>query len=265
MPLALEHIRRMRGGAQSHLMRCDDGHYYVVKFRNNPQHSRILANELLGTRLAARLGLPVPPAAVVEVSEELITGSEDLCMQLGRGRKPCEPGAQFGSRYPGDPATQPVVDYLPDEQLRDLENIADFWGMLVFDKWTCNTNGRQAIFLRGPGAPHYRALMIDQGFCFNAGEWNFPDSPLRGIYLRSLVYAGVRGMESFTPWLERLARQISDTVLGEIAGEIPPGWYNFDQDALEILLERLARRRERVPELLDGARKSSRQPFPNWM
>jgi hypothetical protein len=65
MPLALEHIRRMRGGAQSHLMRCDDGHYYVVKFRNNPQHSRILANELLGTRMAARLGLPVPPAAVV--------------------------------------------------------------------------------------------------------------------------------------------------------------------------------------------------------
>ena len=28
---ALEQIRRMRGGAQSHLMRCDDGHYYVVR------------------------------------------------------------------------------------------------------------------------------------------------------------------------------------------------------------------------------------------
>jgi hypothetical protein len=43
----------MRGGAQSHLMRCDDGYYYVVKFQNNPQHRRILVNELLGTRLAA--------------------------------------------------------------------------------------------------------------------------------------------------------------------------------------------------------------------
>ena len=48
----------MRGGAQSHLMRCADGHYYVVKFQNNPQHRRILVNELLGTRLASRLGLP---------------------------------------------------------------------------------------------------------------------------------------------------------------------------------------------------------------
>jgi hypothetical protein len=55
---ALEQIRRMRGGAQSHLMRCSDGNYYVVKFQNNPQHRRIPVNELLGTRLASRLGLP---------------------------------------------------------------------------------------------------------------------------------------------------------------------------------------------------------------
>jgi hypothetical protein len=48
---AVEHIRRMRGGAQSHLMRCNDGGYYVVKFQNNPQHTCVLANELLGTIL----------------------------------------------------------------------------------------------------------------------------------------------------------------------------------------------------------------------
>jgi hypothetical protein len=35
MPVeAVQHIRRMRGGAQSHLMRADDGHFYVVKFKN---------------------------------------------------------------------------------------------------------------------------------------------------------------------------------------------------------------------------------------
>lgn len=31
---AVQHVRRMRGGAQSHLMRASDGNYYVVKFRN---------------------------------------------------------------------------------------------------------------------------------------------------------------------------------------------------------------------------------------
>ena len=86
----------MRGGAQSHLMRCDDGDYYVVKFQNNPQGVRILANELLGTRLAARLGLPTAAAEIVFVDEQLIAYTDDLVMELGRGRAPCKPGMQFG-------------------------------------------------------------------------------------------------------------------------------------------------------------------------
>ena len=65
---AVQHVRRMRGGAQSHLMRCSDGNFYVVKFRNNPQHLRVLANEMLAARLAEHVGLPVPTA---EVSPEL--------------------------------------------------------------------------------------------------------------------------------------------------------------------------------------------------
>ena len=76
MALAVEEIRRMRGGAQSHLMRCADDSYYVVKFQNNPQGVRILVNELLGTRLAARLGLPVAGASVVEVRPELIARTD---------------------------------------------------------------------------------------------------------------------------------------------------------------------------------------------
>ncbi len=254
----------MRGGAQSHLLRCDDGNYYVVKFRNNPQHARVLANELLGTRLAARLGLPVPPAAVVEVSRDLIAGTDELCIQLGRGRIPCEPGLQFGSQYPGDPATLALSDYLPDDQLRDAQNLSDFWGALVFDKWTCNTNGRQAIFFRAHGEPRYRAMMIDQGFCFNAGEWDFPDAPLRGLYLRALVYEGVRGMDSFAPWLDRLRQRITPDVIGEAAGEIPPAWYDFDQIALDEMLEKLTQRRTRIEQLILSAGESYRRPFPNW-
>jgi len=63
---AVQHVRRMRGGAQSHLMRCSDGHFYVVKFQGNPQHTRVLSNEMLATRLAQAAGLPVPATEVVE-------------------------------------------------------------------------------------------------------------------------------------------------------------------------------------------------------
>src|SRR5579863_1913001 len=282
MKLAVEHVRRMRGGAQAQLMRCDDEAYYIVKFQNNPQHLRILANEMLATRLAARLGLSVPQVDVIEVRRELISYTPDLVMQLGLGRKPCAAGKQFGSQFPGHPARLTVHDFLPDEQLGAVGNLSDFLGVLVFDKWTCNTNGRQAIFFRDPAghagaadsaagsgtasgytATGYTAMMIDFGFCFNAGEWDFPDAPLRGLYARHHVYDGVAGMESFEPWLVRLENQITERVLGEEAAQIPPEWYAGDWNELERLLERLYGRRQRVREMLLSARNSGREPFPN--
>src|ERR1035441_1424371 len=70
--LAVQAIRRMRGGAQSQLMLGADGRLWVVKFQNNPQHLRVLANELIATRLAQAVGLTVPATDVVEVSDWLI-------------------------------------------------------------------------------------------------------------------------------------------------------------------------------------------------
>jgi hypothetical protein len=301
MRLALEHVRRMRGGAQAHLMRCDDGAYYIVKFQNNPQHLRILANEMLVSRLGARLGIAVPQVEVIDVRPELIANTPELSIQLGLGRTPCAAGKQFGSQFPVHPARTTVYDFLPDEYLVGVQNLADFLGVLVLDKWTCNTNGRQAIFFREPdgqigsvehsrdstpitppakslgasnaaaisGTPVYEtagytAMMIDFGFCFNAGEWDFPDAPLRGLYARHSVYREVAGMESFEPWLARLQNRITERVLGEEAAQIPPEWYAGDWSAVERLLGRLYRRRERVAELILSARNSGREPFPNW-
>jgi hypothetical protein len=264
MPRAIEQIRRMRGGAQSHLMRCSNEEYYVVKFQNNPQGARILANELLGTRLAARLGLPTPQVAIIEVRGDLIENTEDLVMQLGRGNSRCRPGLQFGSRYPGHPARTAVYDFLPDDQLREVMNLTDFCGMLAFDKWTCNTNGRQAIFFRAEGESRYQAQMIDQGFCFNAGEWNFPDAPLRGLYFRHRVYESVRGLEAFEQWLTRIETKITPMILEEIMSEIPPDWYEGEREALEKMIEHLLRRQTLVRELIVSAWRSSAQPFPHW-
>jgi hypothetical protein len=106
--------------------------------------------------------------------------------------------------------------------------------------------------------------MIDQGFCFNAGEWNFPDAPLRGLYARSRVYEGVTGMHSFAPWLERLQKRITADVLAELAAEIPPAWYEDEYDAVMRVLEQLVRRKPRVEELLLSAKSSNRRPFASW-
>jgi len=237
----------MRGGAQGHLMRCSDGNFYVVKFRNNPQHLRVLANEMLATRLAERAGLPVPMTEMVEVDEWLVEHTPELSIQLAHNTIRCDAGLQFGSRYVVDPLEGQVFDYIPVEMLDRVRNLETFAGMLVLDKSTGNANGRQAAFWRKLRERKYTASFIDQGYCFNAGEWTFPDYPLRGVYARNEVYAGVRGWESFEPWLSRV-ETMEESVVWEVVSGIPPVWYANEDEELEKLARALIARRgtERV-------------------
>jgi hypothetical protein len=260
---ALQHIKRMRGGAQSHLMRCDDGHYYVVKFRNNPQHERVLANEFLATKLAEIVGLPVPVAKVVEVPPWLAEHTAQLTIVLGNQEIPCEAGLQFGSRFVVSPSEGQVFDYLPPEMLSRVRNLEAFAGILLLDKWTCNADGRQVAFWRRLRERKYSASFIDQGYCFNAGEWTFPDFPLRGVYPRNEVYASINGWMSFEPWLSRIER-LDDDAIWKVAGEIPPQWYESTWDELEGLVRSLLERKAAIRELILSFRASPRRPFPAW-
>ncbi len=254
----------MRGGAQSQMMLGADGNLWIVKFRNNPQGSRVLANELIATKLAEAVQLSVPASDTVEVSEWLIANSSEMWVDLGYGeRAPCADGLAFGSRFAGGLMPGQVVDYLPDEKLSELRNLEEFCGMLCVDKWTANTNGRQAVFLRKSREKRYRAVFIDQGFCFHANEWTFPDSPLRGVFPRNLVYEHVTGWKSFEPWITAVEEMPAETLWG-VADQVPPEWYGGNPAEMEALMETLLKRRSRVRELITSFRESQRNPFPEW-
>jgi hypothetical protein len=264
---AVEFVRRMRGASQPHLLRCADGENYVVKFRNNPQHVRVLANEMLASRLALLIGLPVPNPAFVDVPGELVSGNPLLEFEMGPRREPCAPGLHFGSRFPGAPARTLVVDFLPDRLLKSVvrKDPKVFLGAFVFDKWTCNCDGRQMIFYRrvDQEGSTYSAALIDQGFCFNDGDWNFPDSPIRSLYPRRLVYEGVRNVNSFEPFLSRV-ENLEAAELEECLRGIPEDWCGENPEKLMRLTERLFERRRRVRQALIDARNSALSPFPNW-
>jgi len=261
---AVEQVRRMRGGSQSHLMRCSDDNYYVVKFQNNPQHRRVLVNELLGSRLAERMGLPTTPSAVIQVSERLIDTTSELAMELPRYRVPCSAGKNFGSRYFGNPRNLQTRDVILSEELSRIDNFKDLIGMVVFDKWTCNCDGRQLVFLLQENGK-YSMACIDQGFCCNGGEWNFPDSPLRGLYSNKTIYRDhVRSLDDFEPWLGRVEREFTIDVLYEAARDIPTEWYDNDSKALSSLLEKLDRRRKTIRELLRLSCVRLPLIFPHW-
>jgi len=264
---AREFVRRMRGASQPWLVRCEDGASYVVKFQNNPQHARVLANEMLASRLAQLVGLPVAPPAFVEVSRSLLGNQPPLAFDVGEHREPIQPGTQFGSRFPGVPNQTLVVDFLPDRLLRRVKELTStLLGAFVFDKWTCNCDGRQVIFHRPADdeGSAYSVAMIDQGFCFNDGDWTFPDSPIRGLYPRRWVYEMVRGMKSFEPFLSRI-ENLTTAELEECTWGIPTEWCEPNPDQLARLLEVLYARRRAVRPAIIDTKNSSLAPFPNWV
>jgi hypothetical protein len=272
MPLnAVRHIRKMRGGAQSHLLQADDGHYYVVKFRNNPQHRRVLVNELIAWEFLDYLKIAAPRAEVIQVSPEFLAANPDVYLTVGARRVAVETGRHFGSLFPGDPLTLAVYDFLPDALLAQICNLSDFRAILVFDRWIGNGDGRQSIFYRArvsdpftrQGRPGFVASMIDHGFAFNGPNWDFPESPLYGLYARPLVYRDVRSLDDFQPWLD-LAMNFPEEVVDRALKGVPREWIDGDEEELERVLEELLRRRSRLPELIASAREGRSNPFPNW-
>ena len=279
MPLtAVRHVRKMRGGAQAHLLEAEDGHWYVVKFRNNPQHRRSLVNEALSATFLDYLKIAAPETALIHVSLQFLAANPELHLSLGTRRIECEPGWQFGSRYPGDPVYTAVYDFLPDALLPQVVNLQDFRAILVFDKWTGNADGRQSVFYRAMvrggeaasssavpagGRSGFVARMIDHGYTFNGPHWDFPESPVQGLYARRLVYDAVRSLDDFQPWLEQVIH-VPEEVVDQAWKRIPPDWVEGEEDALDQLLEKLFDRRKRLPELVSACRESKVNPFPNW-
>lgn len=255
---AVQYVRRMRGSSQSHLMRASDDKYYIVKVQNNPQGVRVLANEMLGTCLARKLGLPAPKVAIINVSENLIRYSENAVIGLERGSVPCQAGLCCGSRFNAH-----GFIFLPNFfPLEGLQNWRDIFGMLAFDKWTSNSDRRQLFFYRQDATELLRVGMIDQGDCFCRDKWRFLDNLTVGLTDSRELYCKASCLEDFEPWLFRLEHRINLSTLRRIAQEIPPEWYEHDAAALDALLVQLDQRRTAVRGLLEQTLLSRADYFP---
>ena len=214
MPLtAVRHIRKMRGGAQSHLLEADDGHCYVVKFRNNPQHRRILVNELVAS-VFLRLPANLPPRNGV-----CCASPPDSWPPIPRSISPSARAASTsnpaGTSARAIPAIRPAPPFTiscPMRCCRTVVNLDDFRAILVFDKWAAMPMAASASSTapacrrtRRDALPGFVARMIDHGFVFNGPHWDFPDSPLQGLYARRPSTTASGRWTTFSPGSTRCA------------------------------------------------------------
>lgn len=254
-------LRRLRGGSQAHLLEADDGQAYVTKFKENPQHRRVLINEWIGAALFRAIGVVAPRVRAIRISAEFLAAYPELCLMLENGRTVPAPGTHLAISTPGPLDQLGIFDYVPDPVLRGVSNREHFAAALALDKWASHTDARQAVFFRSevrrhwseaPYAPNARAFvasMIDHGYLFDGPAWEFTDGPLQGLYPRRVVYDGIQSVEDFEPWLGRI-HALPESMIGELVDSVPEEWMEGDRDALTRLLEGLWRRKRRLEDLL---------------
>lgn len=164
----VSYIQPMSGGRSSpHLILFDDGHKYVVKFKNNPQGDWVVTYEYIVNSLASRLQLPIPRYKIVRVSGSFIEKNEKLA-KIG-----FKSGSQFASRFIENTVLfTDLSSTLSKGQIRNVDQIA---GLIVFDHWVGNSdrNPKNLLFLpTNDGSNQYEFRMIDQANCFNISTTN---------------------------------------------------------------------------------------------
>lgn len=250
-------LRRMRGGAQSVLMRASDGALYVVKMMGNPQGPNVLANEVLGNELACHLGLSVTKWRPITLTDDFLDRNPHCWFETHGSRERPSAGLHFASRVVGQEPCTKVYEVVSGATFARTRNREDFMAMLVLDLWANHTDNRQAVFLCADSVQGLTAVFIDHGHMFGGPWGNEQRNRGASMYLDRRVYECPELEDIFEDWLGKI-RSIDEAVLIELAKAIPDGW--ADDDYLQRVMAQLRSRRYSLGALLE--RELSR---PAWV
>jgi hypothetical protein len=153
------------GGSRSLVVRLEDGRLALVKFKGNPQSTRALVGDLVGTLLGRRVGAPFPEPVLVPVR------FEDLAWMPALQERPWLPGLQFGAifrpgaaplRGPADVAALVNLDRLPAAALAEI--------------WLHDVDLKHDHVMAVPGPAGPELLLVDHGHVFPMGpSWTVRD------------------------------------------------------------------------------------------
>ncbi len=240
-------IRKMNGGSQAHMVMTDAGPY-VVKWRQNAQHRRILINEFMASILLGRLGIASPDFAIVHADRSFLDDNLEIGISRAKGTERVEPGSHFGSRVPVNPDKKAIFDFIPAALLFRVENLNDFVKAYLFDLWTDNRDGRQAIFFRGSGTKFF-AQMIDNGhaFGFDGAEWRLQDvTACKDRYSLTDLYLAAQSREAYASTLSMI-QGITAVHLESVWRTVPLEWIEGDDHKMVRVFAELERRAQRLP------------------
>jgi hypothetical protein len=195
----------MRGGSQSCLLQASDGNFYIAKLLGNPQGSKVLFNEALGTELMRNLGFSVPSWKPIEISAEFINSNPEIWFETAfSGHQQPPTGIHFASEFLAANHTETIYEILPRNWFARVKNREAFVGALLFDLWVGQIDNRQAIFTRNLESASLQAVFIDQGGLFGDATDSQLHKLVRAMYIDSTVYAGLDIDSVVSIWESRI-------------------------------------------------------------
>jgi hypothetical protein len=237
---AVQFVRKMRGGSQPSLIRCNDGKLYVVKFLNNPQGPNVLANEVLGNELLNALNLPSPGWKAVFISSSFLKNNTGMFFETLSGCSAIQSGLHFGSEFLGGEKTGHVYEWLPNAFFSRVANSKDFAGIRIFDLWTNHCDHRQSLYSTRDGNASFQAVFIDNGHLFGGPEWNRKSRQGESLSLDRRFHASELPVEVAGNWIARFETECSSSLFN-IIQHVPRIWYSGDiNQVAETLVRRLS-------------------------
>ncbi|MDU2066001.1 MAG: HipA family kinase [Sporomusaceae bacterium] len=228
MVIAAEYIKPVGIGVTApQFFRGLDGRIYIVKLCRKEEHTKVLANEWLGARLAQVLELPLPTYDQIEISAAII--NRHVMLQ----KLQAMPGLHFASVYLAD------SEYVTRRAVKEaLTNCNQLVGILFFDHLFCNRDRakNRKNLLMAPTPQGYQCYAIDHSHFCGSGKWSVATleklGPIVKIYygfLFGFLLQRFAKREDFIPYLTRV-KAIDAGLIDSILQEIPEPWLRSSEE-----------------------------------
>ncbi len=207
-----------RGGSLPLLAATDIGEIVHLKLQANPQSTRSLVNDWIGTQLGRALGVPVPRPLLVSVEF-----ADIATFPILRSRR-WRPGLQFATRWV--PQCRRVMLPWATESLPS--NYADIPLIVLFELWLDN-HDLKISHLRLCGQPDRQFLLVtDHGYMAGGARWTPRTLKQRRYELPQLrILEGLMtGLPSPLTCQDAVARmqQIRRNDLVSVVRSVPAEW-----------------------------------------
>ncbi len=239
------------GCTRPYYITCDDGFPYAVKFKENPEGLRVLANEYVCAKLAEILELPLASPRLIQVDTTFV---QDYGPEISDHiEDSITPGVHFGTKK-----VKKAFQISNTQMLEKALNVECIPEVILFDQIICNrdrdSNGGNLIF----DATKMEIVVIDHTHAFDLGPiWQSTDlkqrigNPFELMdptgYVYSKLVPFIRGNNPFNNIMGKLPR-LNSSVIRDIINSIPDEW-EVNEEEKKVLHEYLLDRISRIEEV----------------